>query len=120
MLVSDDPDRTSFPWEALRYGDGEEHWLGLRRPLARWAPLTASFLDRLDRRPFGQGAVSAAVLSPWDADKKAPLRTAKIEAERVADILLGLGYWLVPHGARSLGHRPLPKPLVVCLQRRRQ
>ncbi len=104
VLVSGDPYWTAFPWEALKHGNGEDDWLGVRRPLARWGPLSEKALSRLTPQTFGRdGERTAAVVCPWNASRGQRLPRAKAEAKEVARELLGHGYRLVPKDRRLSG-----------------
>src|SRR5438105_3225746 len=67
IIISADPVWTAFPWEALRFGDGEDDWLGLRRTLGRWGPLTGEALEGLSPFTFGEGERKAGIVCPWNA-----------------------------------------------------
>src|SRR6185295_702358 len=105
VLISGDSFWSQFPWEALRFGSGEEDWLGLHRALARWSPLSAESLRSLRPCTFGRGFKTAAVLCPWNAGGEArePLPAAADEARALAESFKRLGYMLLPEGEPLLG-----------------
>ena len=103
VLISGNAYWTMFPWEALCLGDGEQDFLGLRRPLARWGPLTAGALAGLRRAHFGGGERTASVIAPWDTVPHHLLLGTAIEAARASQSLSGLGYELRPGGRPWLG-----------------
>jgi tetratricopeptide (TPR) repeat protein len=84
VLVSGDTYWSAFPWEALRFGDGEDDYLGFARPLARWSRLTAGALSTLAPGTATRGNQVAAVICPWDWDPKRPLQGARAEAEALS------------------------------------
>jgi tetratricopeptide (TPR) repeat protein len=93
VLISADQGWATFPWEGLYDQDG--NWAGLMRPLSRWTAISANGLRRLRRSTFGDGWQVAAVVCPWDAVSHLMLPTARAEAERVSEALVGMGYHLV-------------------------
>ncbi len=105
VLVSGDTYWAAFPWEALWCGgeEKEEGFLGLRRHLARWGPLTAGGLGALGRKAFGKGKRTAAVLCPWNAVLERPLPYSRAEAEEIEERLNGAGYLLIPGGRALVG-----------------
>ncbi len=62
VLVSGDVFFAHFPWEALRFGEGDDDWLGLARTLTRHTPISAASLAKLRPVTHGNGSVSAAVV----------------------------------------------------------
>ncbi len=66
-LVSGDPFWSAFPWELLRFGDGEDDYLGLHQVLPRIGAIQATDL-RAQCRPetLGKGTGSLTVLAPHD------------------------------------------------------
>ena len=103
VLISGDAYWTMFPWEGICLGEGEEDFLGLRRPLGRWGPLTGPAMAGLRRAHFGGGQRTAAVIAPWDTDLTHPLRATAVEADLVRQSLPRLGYELRPEGGFWLG-----------------
>jgi hypothetical protein len=118
LLISAGPQWAAFPWEALRFGEGQDDWLGLHRTLARWGPLTAAGLARLGRRGFGNGAaLRAAVVCPLDAapddseKDKAAIQKALRQVERLESHLNVQNYRLVPNGEALIGADANPAQL---------
>jgi tetratricopeptide (TPR) repeat protein len=94
--ISGDAFWAVFPWELLHYGEDEDDWLGLQRPLARWSPITAGSISRLRATTFGDGSLSATVFSPWDVNDDR-LTGSREEASNISHRLASeLGYELVP------------------------
>jgi tetratricopeptide (TPR) repeat protein len=92
VLVSGDTYWSAFPWEALRFGDGEDDYLGFARPLARWSRLTAGALSTLAPRMETRRNQVAAVICPWDWDANRPLQGARAEAEALSRDLPSRGF----------------------------
>jgi tetratricopeptide (TPR) repeat protein len=113
VLISGDPYWAAFPWEALRIGDGEQDWLGLQRPLARWGPLTATSTQAITRDAFGSGDPTAAIVCPWNAstNPQEHLLFAREEATKLTSALRDTGYRLLPSGTALLGQAAQPKAL---------
>lgn len=83
VLISGDLFWTLFPWEAIHMGEKQGGWLGLLRPLARWGPLTAPALDRLQWGTLGDGSRAAMVICPWKVPGSKDLDGALDEAGQV-------------------------------------
>jgi len=66
-LVSGDPFWSAFPWELLRFGEGEDDYLGLHQVLPRVGAIQAADL-RTQCRPetLGEGTGDLTVLAPHD------------------------------------------------------
>jgi tetratricopeptide (TPR) repeat protein len=91
VLISGDPYWAAFPWEALRFGTGDDDYLGFARPLARWRPLTGAALSRLAPPQTSNGGSGAEVVCPWDAVPQRQLLRAEAEAQSLGRDLPGLG-----------------------------
>ena len=98
VLISGDPYWAAFPWEALRFGAGDEDFLGWARPLARSAPLTGAAISRLTPTETAIGGYGVEVVCPWDAVPQRQLRRAEAEAQSLGRDLPGLGLTLPASG----------------------
>lgn len=98
VLISGDPYWAAFPWEALRFGAGDEDFLGWARPLARWRPLTGAAISRLTPTETAIGGYGVEVVCPWDAVPQRQLRRAEAEAQSLGRDLPGLGLTLPASG----------------------
>jgi CHAT domain/Tetratricopeptide repeat len=102
VLISGDSYWAAFPWEALRFGDGEQDYLGWWRALARWSPLTARTLSTLGVVSSAGQQRTAAVLCPWDLISNRPLPGARAEAAALGRDMPQLGFTLAP-GSPAMG-----------------
>ncbi|MGD0473659.1 MAG: CHAT domain-containing protein [Candidatus Velthaea sp.] len=84
VLISGDSYWTAFPWEALRFGPGEDDYLGWSRPLTRWSALTAAGTSVLAATPSRGPERSVAIVCPWDADPRQLLKGSRDEALALA------------------------------------
>jgi hypothetical protein len=98
VLISGDPYWAAFPWEALRFGPGDDDYLGFARPLARWRPLTGAAFSRLAPPQTANGGAGAEVVCPWDAVPQRQLLRAEAEAQSLGRDLPGLGLALPSSG----------------------
>lgn len=104
VLICGDPDSLDLPWEALHLGCDEGGWLGLHRHLTRIPDLSPATMRLLKPETSGAGALSAAIICPWDVPGQAVLRGALAEATEVGELLQTAGYAILPDG----------KPLLSC------
>jgi tetratricopeptide (TPR) repeat protein len=93
ILLSCDPNWSSFPWEALFDTHQAMDWIGRHHTLARWPDISASGFRRLKRSESVERV--AGVVCPWDAVPGMELPEARVEAEEVVTILKSKGYMLI-------------------------
>ncbi len=67
-----------FPFEILRFGEGEEDYLGLQRPLPRIADISAAGLSRLGAGAMADGAQALVVADPTEDLRHAPQEGAAV------------------------------------------
>ncbi len=67
IAISGDPFWSAFPWELLRFGEGDEDYLGLHYALPRLGAIQAKDLQsQLSLTELGQGGGRISVLAPFD------------------------------------------------------
>jgi CHAT domain-containing protein len=96
-IISGDPFWNAFPWELLRFADGEDDYLGLHQTLPRIGALQAKDLDvQLSLKQLGSGAGTIAILAPHD--------TGRVPLEKVIDEVEAVKQAINERGGNVVGY----------------
>lgn len=94
ILISGDPRWSAFPWELLRFGEGDDDYLGLHMALSRIGSILAPALERtFAAKGLGRGR-RVAIVAPHTVGPK-PLLGVEIEVELLENRIPQLGGELV-------------------------
>ncbi len=94
IYISGDSEWSAFPWELLRYDEGNDEYLGLQQALPRIGSILASGLEKhLNVKRLGSGKKNIAVIAPHTTGK-VPLYGVLDEVKAIRKSVQKLGYSL--------------------------
>ncbi len=107
ILISGDPFWSAFPWELLRFGDGEDDYLGLHKALARCGSVLAPALGRqFAAEALGSAHRRIAIVAPHTTGTT-PLFGVEREIEALETLVPQAGGAIVVNETGEAAHDQL-------------